>query len=161
MPKELNNDLEEQLKELDVLERRQALESRKIQDELARLQLADLRAQHETKVNNKKRGMEDAEKAIKDRASIRAPCNHHTGGFGPEAIHFGQGDLQRPTCIGAQMFLDDRIRLTCQRCNDECFSDDPDREKWAKWVELWKHSINQQMMVIGGLKMVKQQQVVV
>ncbi len=83
---------------------------------------------------------------------MQARCNHRTGGAGAEAIAFGQGDEKRPTCIGAQVFLDDRVRLTCQRCGDECWSDEKNREKWAYWVGLWKQSINQQMMVVGGLK---------
>lgn len=153
--------IEEQLKRLELEERTQALESRKIQDELARLQLTGLKQEAETKRNNKARGIEDAKKANEARLEMRRRCNHHTGGHGAEAVAFGQGDEERPTCIGAQIFLDERIRLTCQRCGDDCYSDDPDRQKWAKWVGLWKHSINKQMMVIGGLKVAKQPQVAV
>lgn len=144
--------LDADLKKLELEERRQALESRKIQDELARLQLGNLKAELETKTNNKKRGQADAKKAIEDRLAMQARCNHHTGGEGAIAILQGQGDVERPTCIGAQQFLDDRIRLTCGRCGAECYSDDPNREKWAYWVNLWRRSINKQMMVIGGLK---------
>jgi len=147
-----------ELEQLEIEERRQALESRKLQDELARMQLAGLRQEVETKTSNKERGAKDAKQAIEDRDALRARCNHHTGGHGAEAIAFGQGDEDRPTCIGAQVFLDDRIRLTCQRCGDVCWSDDADRQKWSRWVGLWKHSINKQMMVIGGLKVTKQPQ---
>lgn len=155
MAKELTD--EEQLKLLEIEERKQALESRKLQDELARMQLNTIKQEVETKKNQKTRGMADAMKANEDRAAMRARCNHHTGGHGAEAIAFGQGDTKRPNCIGAQVFLDDRIRLMCGRCLDVCWSDDPDRQKWAYWVGMWRNSINQQMMVIGGLKVVKQQ----
>lgn len=152
--------LEDQLKALELEERKQSLESKKIHDELARMQLSGLKQELETKTSNKKRGVEDAKKANEARESIRARCNHHTGGAGAEAIAFGQGDEDRPTCIGAQVMLDERIRLTCGRCNDVCWSDDPDRQRWQKWVGLWKHSINKQMMVVGGLKVQKQTQLV-
>jgi hypothetical protein len=148
-----------ELEALDLEERKQALESRKIQDELARLQLSGLKAELEMKTNNKRRGAADAKKAIEDRDAMRARCNHHTGGEGAIAISQGQGDLERPTCIGAQQMLDERIRLTCGRCGDECWSDTPDRQRWAVWVNLWRRSINKQMMVIGGLKIVKQPQI--
>ncbi len=161
MAKELTEleQLDADLKKLELEERKQALESRKIQDELARLQLDNLKTELETKKGNKARGAADAKKAIEDRDAMRRRCNHHTGGEGAIAILQGQGDVERPTCIGAQQFLDDRIRLTCGRCGDECYSDDPNREKWTYWVNLWRRSINKQMMVIGGLKMVKQAQI--
>jgi hypothetical protein len=148
-----------ELEALELEERKQALESRKIQDELARLQLNGLRAELEMKNSNKKRGQADAKKAIEDRDAMRRRCNHHTGGEGAIAIAQGQGDPERPTCIGAQQFLDDRIRLTCGRCGDGCWSDDADRQKWAYWANLWRRSINKQMMVIGGLKVVRQAEV--
>jgi hypothetical protein len=138
-------------KELTELELEQ-LEATRLQNELTRLQLNDLRTQVESKTAAKKRGAVDAMKANEDRKAIQSRCNHHTGGKGALAITQGQGDEDRPTCIGAQVFLDDRIRFTCQRCNAECWSDDPDRQKWAYWVNLWRHSINTEMMVIGGLK---------
>ena len=153
--------LEEQLKALDLEERHQALQSRKIQDELARMQLGQLKQELETKTNNKKRGAADAKRAIEDRNAMRARCNHHTGGEGAVAIMQGQGDVERPTCIGAQQFLDERIRLTCQRCGEEWFSDDKNRQRWMEGVNLWRRSINKQMMVIGGLKFTKQPQITV
>lgn len=152
-------DIRNEEKRLEFEERRQALESRKIQDELARILLDEKKRELETKKNNKERGIADAKKAIEDQKAIQGRCNHHTGGEGAIAILQGQGDLERPTSIGAQMFLDDRIRLTCSRCRAECFSDDPDRQKWAFWVNLWRRSINKQMMVIGGLKQTKVAQV--
>jgi hypothetical protein len=153
-------DIEREMKKLELERARQALESQKIQDELNRLMLEDKRRELETRTNNKKRGAEDAKKAIEDLRAQQARCNHRTGGQGAEAILLGQGDAKRPTCIGAQVFLDERIRLVCGRCRAECWSDDPDRNKWAYWVGLWKESINQQMMVIGGLKITKTVQAV-
>src|ERR1700722_11829162 len=117
-------------RELTELEMEE-LEAKKLQNELTRLQLADLRAQIDTKKGNKERGARDAKKAIEDLRAVQARCNHHTGGEGAMAITQGQGDVERPTCIGAQQFLDERIRLMCGRCRAECFSDDPDRAKWA------------------------------
>jgi len=143
-----------ELTELELEE----LEAKKLQNELARLELTKLRAEVETRTNNKKRGAEDARKAIEDRNAVRARCNHRPGGEAGMAIAQGQGDMERPTCIGGQQFLDERIRLVCGRCGDECFSDDPNRERWAFWVNLWKHSINKQMMIVGGLKFTKQPQ---
>jgi len=153
-------EIEREMKTLELEKARQALESHKIQDELNRLMLEDKRRELETKQNNKKRGAEDARKAIEDLHAMQARCNHRTGGQGAEAILMGQGDEKRPTCIGAQVFLDDRIRLTCGRCRAECWSDDPDRQKWARWVSLWRESINTQMMVIGGLRVTKRPQAV-
>ena len=143
MPKERT-----ELTELELEE----LEARRLQNELAREQIETLRAEREMKKGRKERGKRDAEKAIADLKAMQDRCNHRTGGAGAEAIAFGQGDEKRPTCIGAQVFLDDRVRLTCQRCRAECWSDEKNREKWAYWVGLWKQSINQQMMVVGGLK---------
>lgn len=142
-------------KELTELELEQ-LEAIRLQNELARMQITDLRAKVEAKTSQKARGFADAQKANEERAALRARCNHHVGGQGAEAIAFGQGDEERPFCIGAQVFLDESIRLVCGRCGDDCRSTDPDRQKWAKWVGMWKHSVNQQMMVIGGLKVTKQ-----
>jgi hypothetical protein len=138
---------------------REELEAKRLQNELARLQLAELQMQVEQKTSNKKRGQADAKKAMEDRMAMQARCNHHTGGKGALAVALGQGDEDRPTCIGAQVFLDDRIRLTCGRCGAECWSDEPDRQKWAFWVNLWKHSINQEMMVIGGLKQTRRAEI--
>lgn len=151
--------LEDQLKAIELEERKQALESRKLNDELVRLQLDDKRREVETKKNNKSRGMADAKKAIDDLKAVQARCNHHTGGDGAMAIVSGQGDVERPTCIGAQMFLDDRIRLVCGRCRKEWFSDMADRQEWGRAVSLWRRSINKQMMVVGGLKFTKVAQV--
>lgn len=151
--------LDDQLKLIEVEERKQALESRKLSDELVRLQLDDKRKEVESRKNNKVRGAADAKKAIDDLHAVQARCNHHTGGDGAMAIVSGQGDVERPTCIGAQMFLNDRIRLSCGRCRSEWFSDDPDRQKWAYAVGLWRRSINKQMMIIGGLKFTKVAQV--
>jgi hypothetical protein len=159
MAKEQTDGLDAELKRLEIEERTQALESRKIQDELARLQLGNLKQELETKRGNKERGAADAKKAIEDLHAMQARCNHHTGGKGALAIVQGQGDENRPTCIGAQVFLDDRIRLVCGRCRAECWSDDPDRQRWALWVGLWKMSINSEMMVVGGLKQNRQPQI--
>ena len=145
-------------KELTELELEE-LEAKKLQNELTRLQLSDLRAQLATKKGNKERGARDAARAIEDLKAMQARCNHHTGGEGAIAITQGQGDVERPTSIGAQQFLDERIRLFCQRCRAECFSDDPDRQKWQYWANLWRRSINKQMMVVGGLKFSKQPQI--
>ena len=142
--------LEDQLKQLEIEERKQLLESRKIQDELTMIQLTEKKRELETIKNNKARGKADAERAIAELKATQAQCNHHTGGEGGVAIMHGQGDIDRPTCIGAQRFLDQRIRLVCGRCRAECFSDDPDRQKWAFWVGLWRKSVNKNMMVIGG-----------
>ena len=163
MAKEPTNEIQEielELKRLELEEKKILIESKKTQDELARMQLSTLKSELEMKRGNKERGHRDAMKAIADQKEVQARCNHHTGGDGSFAISQGQGDVERPTCIGAQQFLDDRIRLTCQRCRAECFSDDPDRQKWAYWVNLWRRSVNKQMMIVGGLKQVKQQQIV-
>jgi hypothetical protein len=157
-PTELS--VEEQLQAIELEERKQALEGGKLQQELVRMQLGALKQEVETKKNQKVRGMADAKKANEDLAAMQARCNHHTGGQGAEAIAFGQGDEDRPTCIGAQVFLDERIRLVCGRCRSICWSDDPDRQKWANWVMLWRKSINKQMMVVGGLKITRQPQVI-
>lgn len=160
MPKEPIS-VEEQLRLIELEERKQALESRKLGDELARIQLGKLKMEAESVRHNKETGQKNALEAIAARDEMRRRCNHRTGGQGAEAIAFGQGDEERPTCIGAQVFLDETIRLMCGRCGDECRSNDPDRAKWAKWVQLWKHSVNKQMMVIGGLKVRKQPEVTV
>jgi hypothetical protein len=144
-----------ELEQIELDERKQALEGAKIRAALDRLQLAGLQAEHETKVNNKKRGIEDAKRANDDRKAIQARCNHHQGGEGALAVMNGQGDENRPTTIGAQVFLDDTIRLKCNRCGADCYSNDPDRAKWAYWVGLWKQSFTKTMMVIGGLKITK------
>lgn len=151
--------IDEQLKLIELEERKQALESRKLQDELARITLTEKRQEVETKKNNKERGMRDALDAINAAKAVKERCNHHTGGEGGIAVKNGMGDLDRPTCIGAQKFLDDRIRLTCSRCSDEWWSDDPDRARWARGVELWRKSVNKQMMVVGGLKFTRVAQV--
>lgn len=150
MAKELTN--EELEKQLELEERREALEARKIQNELQAAQLEDLRQQKAMKKANKERGQADAKQAIEALKAVQARCNHHTGGQGAMAILNGQGDLKRPTCIGGQQFLDDRIRLFCTRCRAECFSDDKDQAKWAYWVGLWRESTNTVMMIVGGVK---------
>src|SRR5271165_6368201 len=155
MAKDQIENIELELKQLELEEKRADVEAKKIRMELDRWELGNLKQQLEMKTSNKKRGQADALKAIEDLKAVQERCNHHTGGHGPTAILQGQGDPERPTCIGAQQFLDDRIRLTCQRCRAVCWSDDPDRAKWAYWVNLWRKSINKQMMVIGGLKMKK------
>lgn len=143
-------------KELTELEQEE-LEAKRLQNALARLQLAELQAQVESKTNAKKRGAIDARKAIEDMQARKARCNHHVGGKGPEAVHFGQGDEDRPFCIGGQVMLDDRIRLVCGRCGDDCWSDSPDKARWGMWSKMWRKSINQELMIVGGLKQVRQQ----
>lgn len=142
--------LDDQLKAIELEERKQLLESRKIQDELTLIQLTEKRRELETIKNNKARGKKDAELAIEELKRVQAQCNHHTGGDGGIAIMHGQGDIDRPTCIGAQKFLDQRIRLVCARCRTEWWSDDPDRARWNVAVGLWRKSINKHPMVIGG-----------
>src|SRR5579883_634063 len=117
-------DIEREMKKLELERARQALESQKIQDELNRLMLEE------------KRGAEDAKKAIEDLRAQQARCNHRTGGQGAEAILLGQGDAKRPTCIGAQVFLDERIRLVCGRCRPNALADEYLSNKWAYWVGL-------------------------
>lgn len=137
------------IKKIEYEERKQTLESKKIQDELARIQLSEKKQELETKKNNKERGKEDARRAIEDRKKIQGICNHHTGGEGAFAIMQGQGDPERPTCMGAMQFLDQSFMVFCQRCFKEWRSTD-EPVKWAEGANLWRRSINKQMMVIGG-----------
>lgn len=147
-------------KDLTELELEQ-LEAIQLQNELTRMELTKLRQEVESATSQKKRGAADAMKANADLAARKARCNHRTGGQGAEAILFGQGDEERPYCIGAQVFLDETIRLVCGRCGADCRNTDPDQKEWARWVGMWKHSINTQMMVIGGVKVTKAPQVIV
>ena len=149
--------LEDQLRLIELEERKQALESRKLADELARMTLSEKRAELETKKNRALKGADDAQKAIADRRRIQSICNHHTGGEGAMAIAQGQGDPERPTSIGAMQFLDQSIMVFCQRCFREWRSDVPNGDQargigpWGEGVQLWRRSINKQMSVVGGL----------
>lgn len=146
------------IKKLEYEERKQTLESKKITDELARIQLSEKKQELETKRNNKERGVADTEKAIADRKRIQQVCNHHTGGEGALAITQGQGDIDRPTSMGAMQFLDQSFMVFCQRCFKEWRSTD-EPAKWAEGANLWRRSINKQMMVIGGLVHTKAAQI--
>ena len=159
MAKELTKEqMELEEKRLELEERKQALESKKVADELARIQLAEKKQELDTKLNAKRRGKEDAEQAIRERAHVQAICNHHTGGEGGIAIMNGQGDTDRPTCIGGIQFLDDSIELTCNRCFKKWNSAYPNgsAEKnygpWQEGVNLWKKSVNKQIAIVGGPK---------
>lgn len=155
--------IDEQLKALDLEERKEALEARKLQNELNRLQLADLRAQNETKVNNKKRGAADAKKAMEDRKAEQARCNHHLGGEGALAVVYGQGDEERPTCISGIQFTDKSIRLRCGRCGKPWCSKYPNGNDefgpWAEGVALFRKSLFKMIAIVGGVVVEKQPQV--
>lgn len=145
--------LELEAKRLEIEERKQSLESKKIQDELNRIQLGDRRQELETKINNKAQGRASAEKANEDREAKQAICNHHVGGEGGLAVHNGQGDLDRPTCIGGIQFLDESIMLFCQRCGDTWRSTDAPA-RWAAGIRLFQKTQNKQapISVVGGVK---------
>ena len=166
MGKELTEQeqLDLDLKKLDYEERTQALESRKIADELARIQLGEKKKELATVQANKERGKKDAMEAIAARKRSQQYCNHHTGGDGI-ALMQGQGDLERPTSIGGMQFLDQSFMLFCQRCFKEWRSNLPQGDgasvgPWAEGVALWRRSINKQMMVVGGLIQKKVNQLV-
>lgn len=162
-PTKPGDSVEEQMKALELEERKQALESRKLQDELARLQLSDLKAQVETKANNKKRGAADAKKAIEDRKAGRARCNHHLGGDGALAVVYGQGDMERPTCISGIQFTDQSIRLACNRCGQPWHSNFPNGNDeygpFAEGVALFRKSLFKMIAIVGGVVVTKQPQV--
>lgn len=152
--KELS-DLELEKQKLELEERKQALESKKLHDELARIELAEKKAQLETKQNNKRRGIEDAKRENETRRQIQAQCNHHTGGDGAMAVKNGMGDMDRPTSIGAIQFLDGSMRLSCTRCQKVWLSTD-DATYWREGVQLWQKSVNKTVSVVGGLVQTKQ-----
>lgn len=146
--------LDEQLKALELEERKQALESRKLQDELARLQLNDLRQQHEQKKHNKERGIKDAKEAIEARKAVQNRCNHHVGGKGAAAIVNGQGDLKRETAVGGIKFTDGSILLRCQRCGKPWNSEIPNGDEyhgiWEEGLRLFQDSMFKEIAVVGG-----------
>jgi hypothetical protein len=149
--------MELDMKKLELEERQQALQSRKISDELAMITLTEKKQELETKKARSAKGADDAKKAIEDRRRIQGICNHHTGGEGAMAIAQGQGDPERPTSMGAMQFLDQSIMVFCQRCFKEWHSDVPSGDlsrgigPWGEGVQLWRRSINKQMAVVGGL----------
>jgi hypothetical protein len=154
--------LDEQLKLLEIEERKQALESRKLQDELNRLQLGDLRAQVETKKINKERGAMDAKEAIEKLREQQGRCNHHVGGEGALAVVYGQGDMDRPTAISGIQFTDSSMILRCNRCGKKWNSKLPKGDEWfGPWmegVELFKKSQFKQIAIVGGLQVKSQAQ---
>lgn len=148
--------LQAEEKRLELEERKQALESKKLHDELARLELAEKRKEVESRKAQKERGQRDAGMAMQERRNVQAVCNHHTGGEGGIAVARGMGDVDRPTSMGAQQFLDGSFRVFCQRCFKEWHSSCPNgNEQYGPWSEgarLWQKSVNKQIMVVGGLK---------
>lgn len=148
--------------ELTELEKEE-LEAKRLQNEIARLQLSDLRAQAETKTNNKKRGAIDAMKANADRKEQQRRCNHHLGGDGALAIVYGQGDEERPTCISGIQFTDQSIRLRCNRCGKPWRSDVPNGDDyygpWAEGVALFRKSLFKMIARVGGIIVAKQPEI--
>lgn len=162
-PTKPGDSIDEQLKALELQERAEALEARKLQNELARLQLTDLRAQAETKANNKKRGVEDAKQAMESRKAEQSRCNHHLGGEGALAVTYGQGDMERPTCISGIQFTDKSILLRCNRCGRKANSKFPNgNEEYAPFpemVDLFRKSLFKMIAIVGGVVIEKQPQV--
>jgi hypothetical protein len=118
--------VEEELKALELEERKQALESKKIQDELARAQLDELRQKNDEAKRKKQIGAATVESANADRKRIQAMCNHHMGGQGASAIVNGQGDLRRDPSVGTQVLPNGVVVIHCVRCHKEWRTGDKD-----------------------------------
>jgi hypothetical protein len=149
-----------ELEQLEIEERKQALESKKLNDELVRLQLAEKKSEVEMKRNNKERGKRDADEAIAKLREMQARCNHHLGGEGELAIVYGQGDMERPTAISGIQFTDQNILLRCNRCGKKWSQAVPAGDEtfgpWAEGIELFRKSQFKQIAVVGGLVVKKQ-----
>ena len=149
-----------ELKQIEIAERKQALQDRKDEAEIRSLDLVDKRAAHESKKNSKARGKRTQESAAASMAQTRAGCNHHVGGDGAVGIQTGQGDLNRPSCLGGIQFLDGTIRLRCLRCGQPWRSNMPNggdyngeqHGPWNEGVTLWRNNQNKTFSVVGGLK---------
>ena len=157
--------LDRELKEIELEERKLALESKKVSDELARLELDEKKTQLDSKKNSKLKGQRNAAKVIAELQAMQAVCNHHCGGDGEIGIKMGQGDLNRPACLGGIQFLSGVIKLSCLRCGKTYWSDMPNGGNrnnktigtWAEGLALWRQNQNKVLSVVGGLKVTSTQ----
>lgn len=162
-----------ELKKVEIAERKAKLleqeadiEWKKTQAELGRIQLGEKRQELETRQRNKERGKAEQQKAEADIKAMQGTCNHHTGGEGGTDIRYGQGDMNRPACLGGIQFVDGTIRLRCLRCGKTWRSNMPNGSahlpggtyngefvgNWAEGIALWKNNQNKTMSVVGGIK---------
>ena len=129
-------ELREEALALEIAERKQALEDRKIQAELTSIELAEKKQQLETRKNSKALQARDAMKADADRKSIQTRCNHHMGGEGAMALLNGAGDPARKPCVSGTKLPGDVVRLDCNRCGKEWMSNKPNfQEGFALFVK--------------------------
>jgi hypothetical protein len=149
-------ELREEALALEIEERKQAIESKKISDELARIELAEKKQVLDTRKNAKVIAARDAMKADADRRAIQARCNHHLGGEGAMALLNGAGDMDRKPCVSGTRLPGDIVRIDCNRCSKEWFSNKPGfQEGFALFVKSGR-----QMGEVGYLRRVEQQVIV-
>ena len=152
-----------ELKQLEIAERKQALQDRKDEAEMRSLDLVKKRADFDSDQRRQSRTKKTQEANQADVQAAQSRCNHRCGGDGATAIATGQGDPERKTCIGGIQFVSGSIKLFCERCPANWWSDLPNGGErnnrqcgtWNEGVTLWRQSHNKVFAVVGGLRVEK------
>ena len=128
------------------------LEAKRTQTELAIIELGEKKRELETRKDAKRVVARDAMEADNARRAIQNRCNHHQGGEGATALLNGAGDLSRKPCVSATKLPGDVVRIDCNRCAKEWFSNKPGYQEGAI---LFAKS-NRQMGEVGYPKIVRE-----
>lgn len=113
-----NAQLIDELAALEVEQKRQEIEYRKMDMIVKKDQVAKIKAEYDSKLEAFRMKNQSTLNLLAQRASQQANCNHRKGGRGAEGVMRGQGDDAMYAVIKHKMPINDFMVL-CTRCGKE------------------------------------------
>jgi len=110
--------LEQQEKELELAERREALEARKLENAKLRREADKSRMDMENEAaRNKSKGEAlRSQRPENKHKEIRRTCNHHMGGKDRDSLIAGRGNTSKDYCVTKTKLPTGDVMIRCQRC---------------------------------------------